>query len=77
MSMLCPVCDAKLLCTDSRRQPTGLVKRSYRCDACGTKAYSVEVVTRVKQKRKDERADRAKARAALAAEVLVSQGIEV
>lgn len=69
-------------CKESRRQPSGMVKRSYRCRKCGAWAYSIEVLIRFKEKKgkdqvsRDELTLRAKARADLAAQILKSQGIE-
>lgn len=82
MSLMCPRCDEKLACVDTRRQPVGTVKRAYRCAKCGGRVYSIEVMTKFKDAKRvepstDDKTLRAKRRAQLAAEVLQSQGIDV
>lgn len=76
MSMMCPRCQAKLSCKDSRQQPMGTVKRTYQCDLCGGRVYSIEVMTRFKDKKTDALARKVQARAELARQVLESQGVE-
>ena len=81
--MLCPKCDEKLACQDSRQQPTGVVNRNYRCRKCGARVRTVEVMVRFKEAKGKEQAPatitgrRAKARAELAAQILESQGVEI
>lgn len=81
MAMLCPRCGDKLSCQDSRPQPVGTVKRSYRCLKCGARVYTVEVMIKFKEaKGRDQQTEagaRARGKAKLAAEILQSQGIEI
>ena len=82
MSMMCPRCQVKLSCKDSRRQPVGTVKRAYRCHQCGGCVYTIEVMVKFKDKKgrekdsKDVLARKAQAKARLARQILESQGIE-
>jgi len=70
-------------CMESRRQPVGTVKRSYRCRKCGAWAYSIEVLIRFKERKGKDRGStdpavlRAKAKAKLAADILEAQGIKL
>ena len=82
MSMLCPRCDHKLDCVDSRLQPTGITRRAYKCNNCYARVYTVEVMVKFKEAKgkllsKDHSTKAAKRRADLAAEILLSQGIEL
>lgn len=44
MSMLCPSCDTKAGCIDSRRTASGIVRRRYRCWKCQGRFTTVEEV---------------------------------
>lgn len=44
MSMLCPTCDTKAGCIDSRRTAAGVVRRRYRCWKCQGRFTTIEEV---------------------------------
>lgn len=44
MTQPCPKCTLKVKCVDSRPKVDGTVQRRFRCESCGCKFSSVEVI---------------------------------
>lgn len=51
MSMLCPKCSGKSPCLETRRCQDDTVRRRYRCNDCGCRFISVEVIVTVDRKK--------------------------
>jgi len=47
VSSVCPKCQAKAKCLDSRPKVDGTVQRRFRCEGCGCKFSSVEVIVSI------------------------------